>query len=135
MNKTNIPNIEYKTVNDCKKADVSIQQNPKYANFKQFIFTCGDKDDLKKYLIKPRLESKDAKVNKVSYELNEKLIILHQELLNLFENDNLPHYKNINEESFRNSLKYLFFKTAFNFLCDRTGEVVTSLFACSGVSS
>ena len=39
MNKTNIPNIEYKTVNDCKKADVSIQQNPKYANFKQFIFT------------------------------------------------------------------------------------------------
>ena len=44
-----------------------------------------------------------------------------------------PAYAKI--KSISSDLKYLFFKTAFSFLCDRTGEVVTSLLACSGVSS
>jgi len=103
--------VEYKTIKECEKDHgYPGQENKKYKNFKQFIFTCGDKDDLKKYLIKPRLklikksESKDI-------EINKKMEYFYDETMKLFSN--YPHYKSIDETSYRNSLKYLFFKIKF----------------------
>jgi len=102
-------NYTFKSKELCEK-NLNINLNPKFKTFKQFVFTCGDKDDLKKKIIKPRKKNnfiKDKNIIKLS-ELPE----LSNQINNLFIN--YPLYKIINrEEAFRNTLKYLFFKIKF----------------------
>jgi hypothetical protein len=97
-------NVEYHDIKKCNN-DFGINYNPKYKNFKQFIFTCGDKQDLKQKLLIFRKKDKLVKI------IKPKTNILDAEIISLFEN--YPIYKNINEESFRTSLKYLFFKIKY----------------------
>lgn len=100
---------DYKTKEECQKHYTN-NTNPKYKNFKQFIFTCGDKDDLKKHLIKPRKKLDNLKKNRVS--LKNELEYFHNQTLELFQN--YPHYKySSNEDVYRQSLKYLFLKIKF----------------------
>lgn len=88
----------------CEKT--TYQYNPKYRSFKQVIFTCGDKDDLKKHLINPRKKN---------------LLIKPTNMIDMSEFDpkqvqiftNIPYQLTSREQGFRNSLKYLFFKIKF----------------------
>jgi hypothetical protein len=96
----------FKTVEECEINNRTFNFNKKYNNFKQFIFTCGDKDDLKKMLIKPRLKYK-IKKNKI----NINKMYISNNIDDLF--NKYPHYKDYSEESYRNTLKYLFYKIKF----------------------
>lgn len=103
-------NYTYNSKELCEK-NSNINFNPKFKTFKQFVFTCGDKQDLKDKLIKPR--KKNNNLSKIDI-INNKYNIL--ELVNynkrLFVD--YPMYKHISQEnSFRTCLKYLFFKIKF----------------------
>ena len=52
-------NYIFKSKELCEK-NSNINLNPKFKTFKQFVFTCGDKQDLKDKIIKPR------KINNIS---------------------------------------------------------------------
>jgi len=100
--------INYNSKDECLK-DGNKNTNSKYKHFKQFIFTCGDLEDLKNHIIKPRkkfIEFKKSIINP-----KKELDIFHKETLELFEK--YPHYKDSEGLSFRNSLKYLFLKIKF----------------------
>jgi len=89
----------------CEKT--TYQHNPSYKSFKQVIFTCGNKSDLKKYLIKQRkgFIRSLLDTDKINTDLSG------NNLIKLFSNS---PYKIIDrEQAFRNSLKYLFFKIKF----------------------
>lgn len=104
----------FKSKEECITKSNLKQSNPKYKSFKQFIFTCGDKNDLKIYLIKQR-----KKNNILLEQSDQNTLASNGDILKLFNlNENLffkfPLYKSISlEDSFRNSLKYLFFKIKF----------------------
>jgi hypothetical protein len=101
-------NYTFKSKELCEK-NSNINTNPKFKTFKQFVFTCGDKQDLKDKIIRPR---KKNKISIVKNNNSSKIPELINQNKNLFIN--YPLYKIINrEESFRNSLKYLFFKIKF----------------------
>lgn len=87
----------------CEKT--TYQSNPKYKSFKQVIFTCGDKTDLKNYLIKPRKKILLTKPTDLSGNN------FNQTQIGLFTNP--PYQITLREQAFRNSLKYLFFKIKF----------------------
>ena len=104
-------NYTYNSKEACEK-NSNINLNPKYKTFKQFVFTCGDKEDLKNKLIKPRKKSLEKQVN-LSNQINKYNIL---ELANYTKKlfVDYPLYKHISQEnSFRTSLKYLFFKIKF----------------------
>jgi hypothetical protein len=102
--KTRISTFDSKAT--CEKT--TYQSNPSYKSFKQVVFTCGDKSDLKKYLIKPR------KANNLEKSQTASLIVrsdLSDNLVQIFSNP--PYQITDAEQAFRNSLKYLFFKIKF----------------------
>jgi len=98
----------YKSKHLCEK-NSNINLNPKYKNFKQFVFTCGDKQDLKDKIIKPRKKS-TLIGNKSIFTSNISILVEQNKLLFV----QYPLYQiNDRENAFRNSLKYLFFKIKF----------------------
>jgi hypothetical protein len=97
----------FDTKDQCEK--ITYQSNSKYKSFKQVVYTCGDKEDLKIHLIHPRKKSKLNKSKKLV--LSNQLNHLIQPIKTLFVNP--PYQITSREQAFRNSLKYLFFKIKF----------------------
>lgn len=95
----------FNTKDQCEKT--TYQSNPKYKSFKQVVYTCGDKLDLKNHLIYPRKKSNLAKsTNNLTNQSN-----LVTPVLKLFSNP--PYQITSREQAFRNSLRYLFLKIKF----------------------
>ena len=69
-------NYTYNSKEACEK-NSNINLNPKFKTFKQFVFTCGDKEDLKNKLIKPRKKSleKQESSNQITKYKNISVII------------------------------------------------------------
>ena len=92
--------------------------NKKYKNFKQFIFTAGDWNDIKENILEKREELNIIK----SYKFNLNKIMDKNIFYNSKDNDLLKNkkyiqnllehklYKNIDNKSMMNTLKYMFYK-------------------------
>lgn len=98
----------FDTKDQCEKT--TYQSNPKYKSFKQVVYTCGDKADLKTHLIYPRKKSKSTNSPK-SPKPKSSPSDLTSQVSKLFSNP--PYQIKSREQAFRNSLKYLFFKIKF----------------------
>ncbi len=96
----------FNTKDECEKT--TYQSNPKYKSFKQVVYTCGDKADLKNHLIYPR---KKSKTKSTINQIPQTQLNLISTVSKLFANP--PYQITSREQAFRNSLKYLFFKIKF----------------------
>jgi hypothetical protein len=95
-------NYTYNSKEQCEH-NSNINLNPKFKTFKQFVFTCGDKEDLKKKLIKPRKLNLLKQVNLSNQITKYNILELANYTKKLFVD--YPLYKNISQEnSFRSPL-------------------------------
>jgi hypothetical protein len=88
------------------------RSNRKYKNFKQFIYTCGDSDDVKRNIIDKRKEQ--------SLQLKEVSTFINSETNDLFEESiarpfTYPMYNSPQtlDEAFQTTMRYMFYKLKF----------------------
>jgi hypothetical protein len=111
-------NYIFKTKEECVKNRLYHRYNNKYKNFRQFIYTAGDWDDINKHILKRKEvlnkeESYKFSLSKIIkenifYNSKDKEINKNKELITNLLKHKL--YKNIDDKSMMNTLKYMFYK-------------------------
>ena len=108
--------VAFETELECKKNIKNISLNPKYKFFKQIFKTAGDNTQVRQWIIKKKLENDKIKTkNKLNINNLDKNIFINKDNLNNINKEiirrlNLQIYKNIDDKSFLNTLRYLFYK-------------------------
>jgi hypothetical protein len=111
-------NYVFNTREECINDRINYRFNKKYKNFKQFIYTAGDWDDINEKILLNRNNINKEKSYKFSlskirednifYNSKDKEFKINKEYVNNLLKNKL--YKNIDDKSMFNTLKYMFYK-------------------------
>jgi hypothetical protein len=112
------------------------QTNPKYPNFKQTHFTCGDKIDFYKYRDMNNSSEKDDVNRDVNRDVNKYENLQNNIFLNIILDNSIYwiKYKNLNNISVDNTFNYIFEKFKKGIFVKIRNNVMTNFLPFSNVN-
>ena len=87
----------YPTIESCMNIE-KLQTNPRYSNFRQYLYTIGDEEQYSRYL------------DNTNVVFNDDIELSNNLYKNIYLGSNWEKYKNIGPDTMMNTFRYIFYK-------------------------